>query len=235
MKKSLIATLIIAAAALFSLSASAEEKIVLKDGTVYVGHIKKQVPGKSLTFEVQGVEEKNIGKVYEDFPYDKDIRMTDVHTIVRSTVTSCEEASYSDVIMCDNGKNYMGVILSQCVADNSYIRLLQRDNTIVIIPSERMKRVIKNSSDDLLQTSSYWEHIVLNDGSAVIGLIVEQNYVVEEPFMKVKVPAGKDDQIIKMEKVMEIERIIPKEGDVEIEDFNGSRAKSNLLDRKIED
>lgn len=170
MKTTLLTLLLLAA----SLAAQAKfvQEVELTDGTVLVGYIYRQQPGRFMVFHADRTR-KDPGNRYHG--HDKD------YTLQWSEVKAIRRAASSDRQWCDdrvtltNGTVYTGQIIEQTLGRSVTVKTNNgRSVTIKTSELRSMEKVASENGSDFWYDRQYTNRLRLTDNTVTDGLIVMQ-------------------------------------------------------------
>lgn len=176
------------------------------------------------------VEPQNYKLVWSD--------VNDIRKIVPKNQT---ENTIEDEVVTSNGKNYVGVIISQQIGKKITIKT---STSTVEVPATNIKETIKLSvprTTSLYKLAGYVNTIVLNDGSTKEGVIKSQHYGKKdkEQYVVLQKENGTNEQIL-TSKVKEFRTDykkqnveIYKSGYVYVNEFHIQKAKTRTEGDKV--
>ena len=151
------------------------QEVELVDGTVLVGYIYKQRPGKNIIVHVDKTrKDKKARFLTENKKYTA--TWNEVKLIRR--IYDEETPWCQDKITLKNGKQYTGKITQQEMGGSVTI-LLDATHKSVVIPNESLRlteKVCFSLDQDLWLDRPYTNRIVMADNTIYDGLIVTQYY-----------------------------------------------------------
>ena len=156
-----------------STSAKFVQEIELKDGTVLVGHVYRQRPGKFIVFHADRAK-KDPKKRYKIRDNDYTLQWKDVKYIRRSRES--ETPWCNDKVTLKDGTTYIGIIEEQQLGVQMKLRQ-NSTGSIVTISYNKLKTIEKKATGidkDLWVDRQYTDRLKLSDNSIREGLIVLQ-------------------------------------------------------------
>ena len=173
MKTKLTILLTIMLASMLKAEAQFVQEVELKDGTVLVGYIYKQQPGKSIVFRTTRARKdpKSRFKLKEK---DYTLQWQDLKAIRRSSESA--PSWCLDKVTLKDGTVYVGQINEQQlgVAMTMQVVESQKNVTIKYSDLQMTEKVATDLNHDLWIDRQYTNRLKLNDGSIRDGLIVLQ-------------------------------------------------------------
>ena len=153
-------------------SAKFVQEVELKDGTVLVGYVYRQQPGKFMVFHANRSRKDPKSKYLQ---HDKDytLQWRDIKYIRRSKES---DASWcNDKLTLKNGIIYIGQIEEQELGVSMTIRLIETGKKVVVNNSNlQTSEKVVDIDKDLWLDRQYTNRLKLTDNSIHEGLIVLQ-------------------------------------------------------------
>lgn len=173
MKAKLIILFIILLASMLKVEAQFVQEVELKDGTVLVGYIYKQRPGKNIVFRSSRAR-KDPKSQYKLKDKDYTIQWQDLKVIRRSVESAplwCQ-----DKVTLKDGTVYIGQITEQRLGVSMTMQVSEplKSVTIKYNDLQLTEKVVNDLDHDLWIDRQYTNRLRLNDGSFREGLIVLQ-------------------------------------------------------------
>ena len=156
-----------------NVSAKFVQEVELKDGTILVGYVYRQQPGKFMVFHAD--------KTKKD-PKSKYLQHEKNYTLQWKDIKFIRRSSDSDVSWCNdkitlkNGTTYVGQIVEQELGVSMTIRLNDTGKRVTISNNElsTSEKVTTSIDKDLWIDRQYTNRLKLTDNSFHDGLIVLQ-------------------------------------------------------------
>ena len=173
MKRALTFYLLFLAMTIAKVSAKFVQEIELKDGSILVGYVYRQQPGKYMVFHADGAK-KDPKMKYMQHDKNYTLQWKDVKYIRRSP--SSDVSWYFDKITLKNGTIYIGQIEEQEVGVSMTIRLKDIGKTVVVANNDLKlsEKVVSNIDKDLWLDRAYTNQLRMTDNTIRQGLIVLQ-------------------------------------------------------------
>ena len=173
MKRAVTFLFILVAIAIAKASAKFVQEVELKDGTVLVGYVYRQVPGKYMVFHADQAK-KDLKKKFTQHDKDYTLQWKDVKYIRRSA--NSDSAWCNDKVTLRNGTTYIGQIVEQEVGTSMTIRLNDTGKKVTInnIDLKLSEKVVSNADKDLWYDRAYTNQLKMTDNTIHEGLIVLQ-------------------------------------------------------------
>lgn len=173
MKTKLFILLIMMLASMFKIEAQFVQEVELKDGTVLVGYIYKQRPGKNIVFRSSRARKDPTSR-YKHKDKDYTIQWQDLKVIKRSVESAplwCQ-----DKVTLKDGTVYIGQITEQRLGVSMIMQVGEPQKNINIKYNDLQltEKVVSDLDHDLWIDRQYTNRLKLNDGSFREGLIVLQ-------------------------------------------------------------
>lgn len=154
-------------------SAKFVQEVELKDGTILVGYVYRQIPGKFMVFHVNTTRKDQKAKFLQR---DKE------YTLQWKDVRYIRRSSESDALWCNdkvtlkNGIIYVGQIVEQELGVSMTIRLADSEKKVIVNNNDLItsEKVAMNIDKDLWIDRQYTNRLKLIDNSIHEGLIVLQ-------------------------------------------------------------
>ena len=168
-----ICLLLLLLSSTMGLSAKFVQEVELNDGTILVGYVYRQQPGKFIVFHTDGVK-KDAKMKYVQHNKNYTLQWKDVKYIRRSINP---DASWcNDKVTLKNGSIYVGQIVEQELGTSMTIRVNETGKKIVV-KNEELKQSEKVASaidKDLWFDRDYTNMLKMADNTIREGLIVLQ-------------------------------------------------------------
>ncbi len=173
MKTKLFILLIMIAASVARLDAKFVQEVEMNDGTVLVGYIYKQIPGKNIVFH-SNYTRKDPKARYVQHDKNYTLSWKDVKFIRRSSES--DPSWCCDKVTLKNGTVYLGQIVEQQLGVSMTILLNETLKTVKVKNSDikTSEKVVTNLNNDLWIDRQYTNQLRLNDNTVREGLIVLQ-------------------------------------------------------------
>lgn len=173
MKTKFFILLIMMLASMLKVEAQFVQEVELKDGTVLVGYIYKQRPGKNIVFRSSRAR-KDPKSRYKINDKDYTIQWQDLKVIRRSVESVpvwCQ-----DKVTLKDGTIYVGQITEQRLGVSMTMQQGEPSKPVTIKYSDLQltEKVVNDLDHDLWFDRQYTNRLKLNDGSFREGLIVLQ-------------------------------------------------------------
>lgn len=149
------------------------QEVELNDGTVLVGFVYKQQPGRFMVFHVESVR-KDAHAAYTEMEKDYTLQWKDVKIIRRSATSDAPWCC--DKVTLKNGTVYTGQIEEQKVGVSMTLRRNDTGKTVVIKNSEMelSEKIPSIDNSDIWYDRQYTNGLRLTDNTLHEGLIVLQ-------------------------------------------------------------
>ena len=156
-----------------NVSAKFVQEVELKDGTILVGYVYRQQPGKFMVFHADKTKKDPKSK-YLQHEKNYTLQWKDIKFIRRSAESDVSWCN--DKITLKNGTTYMGQIEEQELGVSMTIRLNDTGKRVTISNNElrTSEKVTTNIDKDLWIDRQYTNRLRLTDNSLHDGLIVLQ-------------------------------------------------------------
>ena len=173
MKTKLLILILMLLTSVATMEAKFVQEVELKDGTILVGYVYKQRPGKSIVYHSSRAR-KDPKARYIKIDKDYTLQWQDVKAIRRST-----EASPSwciDKVTLRNGTVYTGQIIEQQLGVSMTMQISESSKPVTIKYSDLMttEKVAMDLDHDIWLDRQYTNRLRLADNSLREGLIVLQ-------------------------------------------------------------
>jgi len=161
------------AATVATMEAKFVQEVELSDGTVLVGYIYKQIPGKSIVFHATRAAKDPKSK-YRLHDKNYTLRWQDVKYIRRSD--ECSPSWCDDRVTLKDGTVHVGLIIEQELGKSMTIRLKETGKTVKVKNSDikTSEKVVTDFDTDLWIDRQYTNQLKFNDNTVREGLIVLQ-------------------------------------------------------------
>lgn len=170
-KKFILLLLLLSAS--ISLSAKFVQEVELKDGTILVGYVYCQQPGKFIVFHADGVK-KDVKMKYMQQDRNYTLQWRDVKYIRRSIGSDAPWCN--DKVTLKDGTIYVGQIVEQEIGTSMTIRLNETGKKIIVKNDELKlsEKIASNMDKDLWYDRAYTNRLKMTDNTIREGLIVLQ-------------------------------------------------------------
>ena len=172
MKMKLLLLLLMISVAL-KISAKFVQEVELKDGTVLVGYVYRQLPGKFMVFHSDRAQKDPKSK-YIQHDKNYNLQWKDIKYIRRSS--NSDVSWCNDKITLKDGTIYVGQIEEQELGVSMTIRLNDTGKKVTVSNNDlrTSEKVSANIDKDLWIDRQYTNRLKLTDNSLHDGLIVLQ-------------------------------------------------------------
>lgn len=149
------------------------QEVELEDGTVLVGYVYRQQPGKFIVFHAD-YSKKDPRSKYLKHDKNYTLQWRDVKYIRRSV--DSDVSWCNDKVTLKNGTVYIGQIEEQVLGVSMTIRLNDTGKTVIVNNSDLRisEKIVADGNKDLWADRQYTNQLKLTDQSAREGLIVLQ-------------------------------------------------------------
>lgn len=156
-----------------SISAKFVQEVELNDGTVLVGYVYRQQPGKFIVFHADGVK-KDAKMKYAQHNKNYTIQWKDVKYIRRSA--NSDAPWCNDKVTLKDGTTYVGQVEEQELGISITVHLNETGKKVVVKNSELRKseKVASDIDKDIWYDRAYTNKLKLTDNTIREGLIVLQ-------------------------------------------------------------
>lgn len=154
-------------------SAKFVQEVELKDGTILIGYVYRQLPGKYMVFHADGTR-RDIKMKFMQHDKNYTLQWKDVKYIRRSTK---DDTSWcNDKVTLKNGTVYVGQIVEQEVGVSMTIQLNTTGKTVVVNNNnvKSSEKVAANIDKDIWYDRPYTNQLRMTDNTIREGLIVLQ-------------------------------------------------------------
>lgn len=149
------------------------QEVELKDGTILIGYVYRQQPGKFMVFHADR-SKKDPKSMFLQHNKDYTLQWKDIKYIRRSSES---DASWcNDKVTLNNGTVYIGQIEEQELGISMTIRLNDTGKKVVVKNNnlKTSEKVVANNDRDLWIDRQYTNRLKLTDNSIHEGVIVLQ-------------------------------------------------------------
>ena len=196
MKTKLLILLIMIVASTATIEAKFLQEVELKDGTVLVGYVYQQIPGKSIIF-YSNYSRKDPNSKYRKHDNNYNLKWQDVKYIRRAA--ECDASWCSDKVTLKDGTVYTGLIVEQELGGTMTIQLNETLKTVKVKNSDirKSEKVVTDIDYDLWIDRQYTNFLRLNDNTTRSGLIVLQyrGQRTADSYLELLLPSGRRERI----------------------------------------
>ena len=166
-----VLTILLLMLAVNSATARFLQEVELKDGSVLVGHVYRQRPGKFIVFHATQTK-KDPQTKYKDAECDYTLQWKDVKTIRRAP--NADPSWCNDKVTLKDGTVYIGQIDEQQLGVQ--LKLRQNDTEKVVTLSytkiRTVEKTVKSLDSDMWQNRQYTDRVLMTDDTLHEGLVV---------------------------------------------------------------
>lgn len=154
-------------------SAKFVQEVELKDGTILVGYVYRQQPGKYMVFHADNAK-KDPKLKFMQHGKNYDLQWKDVKYIRRSN--SSDASWCNDKVTLKDGTIYVGQIIEQEVGVSMTIQLNDTGKKVIVKNNDLKcsEKVVSNIDKDIWMDRLYTNQLKMSDKTIREGLIVLQ-------------------------------------------------------------